>query len=91
MAGLSGSGLELGYFNGIMQISKDGRDTQHQSLHAFVQGVRGIAGPFIGAAAMTLCGEYGISVRYIFLISTILMISGAVMLFNHARRCESSA
>lgn len=79
-------GMELGYFNSIIQYSKEGKETQHQALHLFIQGIRGMIGPFFGASLITICAATGVPARYIFLLSVALMIVGSWLLMIKLER-----
>lgn len=85
LSGLSLGGIELGYFNTILLISEEQRETQHQAVHMFVQGIRGITVPFIGAALITLCRAAGVDIKYIFLASVAMMVVGPLMLIGRTK------
>lgn len=78
IAGTSLGGMDLGFFNAILHYSEEGKETQYQALHAFVQGIRGAVGPFIGAWLLITCTRVGVPQRYLFLLAVAFIIAGCI-------------
>lgn len=74
--GLTNAGTDLAYFNSILRFAKEGRESQYQALHTFLVGVRGAIAPFLGAGIVTLMDTQGINIRYVFIGSALLQITG---------------
>ena len=79
--GLAGAGGELGYINAAMRFGPREAVVSYAGLFAFLQAVRGIPGPFVGAALSNALGP-----RPVFLIAlgcwalsvTILLVGGGL-------------
>jgi len=79
--GLAGAGGELGYINAAMRFGPREAVVAYAGLFAFLQALRGIPGPFIGAALSNTLGP-----RPVFLIAlgcwalsvTILLVGGGL-------------
>ena len=76
IVGITMGGIDLSYFNSILTLAEDGKESQYQALHSFWLGVRGTTAPFLGAALVALFKANGQPVRYVFLISTAIMLVG---------------
>lgn len=77
--GITMAGIELSYFNSILYFAKEGRESHYQALHSFLLGIRGTIAPFIGAALVAFFRASHIDIRFVFLISMLLMLLGAVL------------
>jgi len=88
IAGASLGGMELGFFNGIIHFTREGKEMHHQALHSFAQGVRGVALPFCGAGLVALCSRTRIDLNYIFLLSAVFLAAGCFMLLAQDRRAQ---
>ena len=79
--GLAGAGGELGYINAAMRFGPREAVVSYAGLFAFLQAIRGIPGPFIGAALSNSFGP-----RFVFLVAlgcwalsvTILLVGGGL-------------
>jgi len=80
LGGITMSGAELSYFNSILTLAEDGKESQYQALHSFWLGIRGVFAPFLGAGLVEIFRAHGISnsmsMRYVFLISMAVMFVG---------------
>jgi len=76
ISGLTTGGVELSYFNSILRLADEGKESQYQALHSFLLGLRGTIAPFVGAGLVSLCRTHDVSVRYIFLVSMVVMLAG---------------
>lgn len=76
ITGITAGGAELSYFNSILTLAEDGKESQYQALHSFWLGVRGTTAPFLGAALVSLFKANGLSIRYVFLVSMAVMLAG---------------
>lgn len=74
-SGITMAGTELAYFNSILLLAKNGRESQYQALHSFLFGIRGTIAPFAGVALY----KAGIDIRNVFLIGFILMVLGGIL------------
>ena len=72
-------GVELSYFNSILHLADEGKESQYQALHSFLLGLRGTIAPFVGAGIVLLFKSHNLPVRYIFLISMAVMFVGFVI------------
>ncbi len=77
--GITMGGIELSYFNSILYFAKEGRESHYQALHSFLLGIRGTIAPFIGAALVSSFRANHIDIRFVFLISMLLMLFGAIL------------
>ena len=70
------SGCELSYFNTVLRFSKPGQETRYQGLQSCAQGLRGTFGPLMGGIAYDVLRSHGWDVRYLFIASIILILTG---------------
>lgn len=83
-SGIAMAGTELAYFNSILSLAKDGKESRYQALHFFLFGIRGIVAPFAGVALI----RSGMDIKNIFLLSFSMMIVGAFVQLKGIRvRC----
>ena len=76
---------DLGYFNASLRYSKEGKDSQHQALYFFTQGIRGMIGPFFGAWLLMLC-DMNRRVATIYLrLAVALYTAGSIVLLTRIR------
>lgn len=85
ITGLMVSGLELAYFNTAISFAPPGREVAYQSVQYGVQGLRGIVGPLLGGIMYDALRRGGGDVRYIFLISFVIIMIGWTMLIRGRR------
>lgn len=78
ITGLTMGGVELSYFNSILHLADEGKESQYQALHSFLLGLRGTIAPFVGAGIVLLFRKHDLPVRYVFLISMAVMFVGFV-------------
>lgn len=76
--GVTMGGVELAYFNSILYFARNGKASQYQALHSFLLGIRGTIGPFVGAWMVSSMKHVGMDVRYAFLVSMAVMLTGAL-------------
>lgn len=76
ITGITAGGIDLSYFNSILTLADDGRESQYQALHSFWLGVRGTMAPFLGAGLVSLLKAHDIQMRYVFLIAMAVMLMG---------------
>lgn len=75
--GLAMAGGELGYVNAAMRFGERDMAASYAAMFAFLQAIRGIPGPFIGAALSDALGP-----RVVFLIALGLWAISAGMLYR---------
>ncbi|HEY3297151.1 MAG TPA: MFS transporter [Armatimonadota bacterium] len=80
IAGISLGGMELGYFNSILEYSEEGKETQHQAMYSFIQGVRGMIGPFVGAWLLIVCTRFSFPKEYLFVLAVAMIFVGCAIL-----------
>jgi MFS family permease len=80
LTGIMVAGLELAYFNSVLKFAPHGQEMVYQSVQSGVQGLRGIAGPVLGGVMYDLLKRGHHDVRYVFLISFVLIVIGWSML-----------
>ncbi len=78
ITGLTMGGVELSYFNSILHLADEGRESQYQALHSFLLGIRGTTAPFVGALIVSQFHAHDLPIRYVFLISMAIMAVGFV-------------
>ena len=78
IAGITTGGIDLSYFNSILRLADEGKESQYQALHSFWLGVRGTTAPFAGAALVSLFKANDLQMRYVFLIGLVVMLAGLV-------------
>jgi MFS family permease len=72
--GVTNAGIDLSYINSILVFADERRIAQYQSLHSALLGVRGIIGPFAGAALMQAAG-----VQAVFVVSLVMILAGFLL------------
>jgi MFS family permease len=75
--GFGWAGGDLGYINAAMRFGRRETATAYAAMFAFLQAMRGIPGPFLGAALKDLIGP-----RPVFLIALGFWIASAVVLLR---------
>lgn len=86
ISGLTIGGAELSFFNTVLHAVRDGETTRYQALHAFVGGIRGVAGPFLGAGMITLFMGLHLPIKFIFLVGVALMVAGTAVMAKYTPR-----
>ena len=76
--GFFAAGSELAWFNAVLLLSKPGKEGKYQSLHAFFTGIRGTIGVFGGALFIRFFNDINVDIKYIFIISGVL-VAGSVL------------
>ena len=79
VGGIVNAGIELSYFNSVMHFSTPENSAQYQAMHSLLLGVRGIIGPFAGAAMARSLIVSGGDIRWVFAASGVLILAGAVL------------
>ncbi len=75
--GLALAGGDLGYINASLRFAQRDRVVSYVAVFAFLQAMRGIPGPFIGAALSELLGP-----RSVFLVTLGLWVMAAMVAFR---------
>ena len=75
--GVVKGGSNLTWLLGVMYFSPQHHVPRYMKVHLFLCGVRGLVGPFLGVALVTLVG-----IKAVFLIVFILMISSAIYMLT---------
>lgn len=88
VSGIVAAGIELSYFNSMMQFSSPGNIVQYQGVHSLLLGVRGVLAPFVGASLARICIETDTSLRWIFLLSASLILIGYWLQWVGVRKAE---
>lgn len=78
--GIANAGTDLGYVNASIRFAQRELVTSYAAVFAFLQAMRGIPGPFIGAALSDWLGP-----RPVFLLILALWIASAVVAFYGLR------
>jgi len=81
--GLAFSGGDLGYVNAALRFGRREAVTYYAGTFAFLQALRGIPGPFIGAALAEWLGP-----RPVFLVALGLWTASAAIAFLGWRRAQ---
>jgi len=84
--GFAMAGGDLGYANAAMRFGRRNAAAYYAGVFAFLQALRGIPGPFIGAALSERLGP-----RLVFLIPLVLWIFSAVIAVIGARMAARSS
>jgi MFS transporter, DHA1 family, inner membrane transport protein len=71
--GITVAGVDLGWLNAVMQFARKEEISNYTALHAFLVGVRGILAPLAG---MGLAMLPWVGLRGVFLVSTVLVLVG---------------
>ena len=79
--GITVAGVDLGWMNAIMQFARRDQISDYTAVHAGLVGLRGIAAPLMGIALMTVPW---IGLRGVFLLSTVLILLGWLLVLNIA-------
>ena len=80
MAGAVQAGLELSYFSAVLHFAPPGQEMVYQSVQSGIQGLRGIAGPIMGGIMYDVLKQGHHDVRYVFLVSFVLILVGWALL-----------
>ncbi|MCX8053323.1 MAG: hypothetical protein N3B12_05910, partial [Armatimonadetes bacterium] len=84
VGGIIGAGVELSYFTGVLHFAPQDRITSYQALFLSLMGLRGVAGPFIGAALQ----QSGVlSAKSIFVLSAAIIVVSAIIQAMGMRKC----
>lgn len=86
IAGITNAGIELAYFNCILDFSEEGRTSHYQALFSFLIGIRGSLAPLVGAKLAGAFTNNHWDLRYTFLIAACIMLVGAAMQVVGLRR-----
>ena len=79
IAGITNAGIELAYFNCILDFSEEGRTSHYQALFSFLIGIRGSIAPLAGAKLIGYFADRQWDMRYLFLLAAFIMLIGATM------------
>lgn len=90
VAGITNAGIEMAYFNSVMQFSDEGRISHYQALFACILGIRGVLAPFVGAWLISSFVAQELDIRYIFLIGVAILLVGTMMQIAGLRRVGRS-
>jgi len=82
MNGFFLAGSELAWFNSVLYLSRQGKESKYQALNAFFAGIRGSIGVFGGAFIINICFITEIDIKYIFILSGFLVIASTLLLFK---------
>lgn len=83
-SGITMAGTELAYFNSILRLAKDGKESRYQALHSFLFGIRGTIAPFAGVALL----KAGMGIRNVFLLGFAMMVTGALLQLKSIRTSD---
>jgi len=84
--GLAMAGSDLGFVNAAMRFGPRDSAASYAGMFAFLQAVRGIPGPFVGAALAHAMGE-----RSVFLVTLLLWLASAAILLFAGRKLRLRA
>ncbi len=79
LTGMVGAGIDLAYFNAILNFADEESVARYQALHSFLLGIRGTLAPFAGVAIMEALQASGHDIKYLFIVSIVLMLAGCGM------------
>lgn len=83
LGGFVGAGCDLAYFMGVLHFAPRERLAQYQAIFLTSMGIRGIAGPWLGAKVL----EWGVlSMHGVFVVSAVLMLVSVVVQVAGYRR-----
>jgi len=77
-SGLASALIEMGFMNGLMQLSKPDEIIHTSSIQSTVIGIRGLVGPYIGV----WLAQIGLSANAIIWISTVLLLVSFLLMFR---------
>jgi hypothetical protein len=89
LTGITNAGIELAYFNTVLEFADENRVSHYQALFYWLLGLRGCVAPFIGGSLITLFAQKGLDGRYLFLLAAIIMLIGSAMQVVGMRREKS--
>lgn len=87
--GVTNAGIELAYFNTVLDFSDETTTSRYQALFAFLLGSRGMVAPFVGAAVMDALEMHNIDTINVFAFAAVIMLIGAFMQVIGLRRSAS--
>jgi len=79
VAGIINPGIELSYFNSVLSFAPEGRVSHYQALFASLLGLRGSVAPFIGSVLVRTFNDANWDIRYIFIVTLVVMWAGGFM------------
>lgn len=86
ITGIVNAGIDLSYFGAILTFAGDRDVSRYQALQSFLLGVRGSIAPFIGGAVVNLLKAHGLNLRWAFVASLALILTGCWMQIVAMRR-----
>lgn len=87
--GITNAGIELAYFNTVLDFSDDTTTSRYQALFAFLLGSRGMVAPFVGAAVVDTLEARSVDTIYVFAFASVIMLIGAFMQVIGLRRSNA--
>ncbi len=86
ISGVINAGIELAYFNTVLEFSGEGRVSHYQAIFSWLLGIRGSIAPFLGGFLAGLFQRESLDLRWIFFLAAAIMLAGAVMQIVGMRR-----
>lgn len=86
ITGIVNAGIDLSYFGAILTFAGDRDVSRYQALQSFLLGVRGSIAPFMGGAMVNFLKAHGLNLRWAFVVSLVLILTGCWMQFVAMRR-----
>jgi MFS family permease len=91
-AGIGFSGFDLSWINWVMRFTPRDRIAQYTGVHFFIAGLRGITLPFLAVALLRWLPDTGLHpMRAVFVIATLLNLTGLVFTLRAARKAKAYA
>ncbi|HEU4753881.1 MAG TPA: MFS transporter [Armatimonadota bacterium] len=88
VTGIVNAGIDLSYFAALLTFAGETNVSRYQALQSFLLGVRGSIAPFIGAAMARGLQAHGQNLRWEFIASVVLILTGCWMQFVAMRKQE---
>ncbi len=86
ISGIVNAGIDIAYFSALLTFAGDRDVSRYQALQSFLLGVRGSIAPFIGSAMVGVLRAHQLNLRWIFVVSIVLILAGAWMQNQAMRR-----
>jgi MFS family permease len=88
LGGVTQAGIDLSYFNSILSFATEESASRYQALHSFLLGIRGVLAPVLGGFMIEGLRNYGLDLRWVFVVALTLILTGCWMQVIGIRRRE---
>jgi MFS family permease len=86
LGGVTQAGIDLSYFNSILSFASEESASRYQALHSFLLGIRGVIAPVMGGFMIEGLRNYGLDLRWLFVLALSLILAGCWMQVMGIRR-----